>query len=146
MSQVRVMLAGPDDAAAVAEFLARQDVRPAPNADDVASFVARADATVWCALRDGAIDGVAACIADGSVLQMAYFALATEREDLLTGALMPMLERSARDAGAALLAAQSAMGSQTQRCLCAHGFSVEWEEGDAADGTAITVVELVKAL
>jgi len=146
MSRMCIMRAGTDDAAAVAEFLARQDVRPAPNNADVATFVRRAGATVWCALRDGRIDGVAACITDGSVLRVAYFALAPEREDLLTGALMPMLERSAHDAGAAVLAAQSSMGSQTHRCLARCGFSVEWEEGDAGAGTTIAIVELVKAL
>ena len=145
-NDIRIIRAGADDARAVAEFLQRQDVRPAPSTADVEALTQRDDAALWCAWRRDSIEGVLSCVKDGSVLRLAYFAVAQEQEDLLTGALVRTLEAFAFAIGAALIAAQTRQASHAYRCLMRAGFACDWEEGDAALGRPVTSVDLIKTI
>ncbi|MBV8203839.1 MAG: GNAT family N-acetyltransferase [Candidatus Eremiobacteraeota bacterium] len=143
---IRIIRAGVTNAATIAEFLHRQDVRPAPRVDDVEMLCRRSDASLFCALRDGQIAGVAACMQDGPVLHIAYFAVAADSENEPANALVQALEARARQLGATLLAAQAVCDSPTHRCLVRLGFSVEWEERDRLRDRAVTVVDLLRPL
>ena len=143
---IRIIHAGVADAAAVAEFLHRQDVRPAPRVDDVEMLCQRSNASLFCALRQGGIEGVAACMQDGPVLHLAYFAVAAKSEGELASALVQAVETHARQLGAALLAAEAVCDSPTHRCLVRLGFAVEWQERDRSADRAATVVDLVRPL
>ena len=145
-NDIRIIRGGIDDARAVAKFLHSQDVRPAPGVDDVEMLCRRSDAALLCVLRNGRIEGVAACVQDGPVLHVAYFAVMAAAEAELAEALVQALDMRARELGAALVAAQAVHNSPTHRCLVRLGFAADWEERDRLSGQLVSVVDLVRSL
>jgi hypothetical protein len=143
---IRIIHAGVDHAAAVAEFLHRQDVLPEPRVDDVELLCRKTDAALFCVLRRGLIEGVAGCMQDGPVLHVAYFAVAPEENTAVASMLVQALEARGRQVGAAVLAAQTVNESPTHRCLERLGFAAHWEERDRACNRAVTMVDLAKPL
>jgi hypothetical protein len=141
---VCIIRASAGDVRAVANFLLEQDVRPAPREADVAALLGRGDATVLCALRDGRVEAVAGCVKDGPASWLVYFAVEEKREDLLAPALIARVQDAA--AGAGVLTAQARRESRAYNLLLRCGFEAAWEEGDAADGRVVSVVDLVKVL
>jgi hypothetical protein len=134
------------DAGAVTTFLLEQDVRPAPRETDITAFLGRSDAAFFCAIQDGQIKGLAACIKDDSVCHLVHFLISANQEDELASGLIDLVEHAARDAGAIILAAQTARDSNVYRLLHSCGFAVDWEEGDAANGRVVTIAHLLKTL
>ncbi|MDQ6767715.1 MAG: hypothetical protein M3Z41_07895 [Candidatus Eremiobacteraeota bacterium] len=143
---VRFIRATANDAAAVANFLRGQDVRPAPSEADVASFLGRTDTLLFFAIRADGIEGLASRVHDGAASRLAYFAIDANAPDELAASLIHLIESDARAAGAGLLAAQALRDSQTYRRLLGCGFQADWEEQDAFDGHLVAVVDLVKVL
>ena len=134
------------DASAVADFLRAQDVRPVPAAADVAAFLARGDAFVACARRDGRLAAVAGFALDGHAAHMAYLALSDETGSSITCDLIECVAAAARQAGAALLLARVARGSAQQHALERCGFAPDWEEGETRDGRVVATVDLCRVL
>lgn len=143
---VRFIRATANDAAAVANFLQGQDVRPAPSEADIASFLGQTDTLLFFAIRADGIEGLASRIDDGAAVRLAHFAIDGTAPDELAASLIHLIEADARGAGAGLLAAQALRDSQTYRHLLGCGFQADWEEHDALGGHLVTVVDLVKVL
>ena len=144
-SDIRIIRAGTECAESIAEFLHRQDVRPAARRDDLSLFCRRSDAALYCALFQDTIAGVAGCVQDGSVLHIAYFAVGAstpEAADIMVQAL----EAHGRERGAALVSVQALRESPLHQRLARLGFETQWEERDRDGQRAVTVVDLVKLL
>jgi hypothetical protein len=145
-SELRFVRVESDDAGAVTTFLREQDVRPAPREADVTALLGRSDAALFCAVRDARIEGLASCVKDGSSYRLVHFVIKAGRQDEVASRLVDLVEQAARDAGAVILATQTARDSKTYHLLRSCGFAVDWEEGDAADGRVVTLVDLLKTL
>ena len=133
-------------AESVTTFLLEQDVRPAPRLADVAALLGRSDAALFCAAHEGRIKGLAAGVTEGPLCHLIHFLIAGDNVDEHAGRLIELVEQSAREAGAAILAAQAECGSDMDRLLRSFGFSVDWQENDAVRGRVVTVVHLLKVL
>jgi hypothetical protein len=143
---LQLVRAGSADAEAVTTFLLEQDVRPAPRHADIVALIGRSDAALFCAVSQGDIKGLAATITDGSLCHLIHFLIAGDNVDEPASQLIALVERAAREAGAVILTAETARDSNAYTLLLARGFSVDWEEGDAARGRVVTMVHLLKAL
>lgn len=134
------------DAQAVANFLLAQDVRPAPREADIAEFLGRSGAELFCVLHQGEIDGVASYSLDGQAAQVVHLAMRTTPNIGLGAELIGEIESAARRGGAALLTAQTSRDSRACAVLLDYGFAIDWEEDDVVDGRIVRVVDLVKQL
>ena len=143
---VRFLSAKTGDAGAVTTFLHEQDVRPAPREADITALLGRSDTAVFCAVRDEQIEGLAACVKDGSCYRLVHFAIKAGHEGAIASGLIDRVEHAARNAGAIILASQVARDSNAYRPLRSCGFEVDWEERDAAEGSVVTMVDLLKTL
>jgi hypothetical protein len=146
-TRLHFVRAGSADAETVTTFLLEQDVRPAPRHADIVALIGRSDAALFCAVSDdGHIKGLAATITDGSLCHLIHFLIAGDNVDEPASQLMELVEQATREAGAVILTAATTRDSNAYTLLLARGFSVDWEEGDAARGRVVTMVHLLKAL
>ena len=134
------------DAKAVTTFLLEQDVRPAPSLADVTALLGRNDAVLFCAVHDGQIKGLAASVNDGQCSHLVHVVLEPGRETDVAPRLVELIEHRAREAGAIILSAQTERDVTAFEVLRACGFTIDCEEGDAADGRVVSVVHFVKTL
>jgi GNAT superfamily N-acetyltransferase len=134
------------DAAAVTSFLLEQDVRPAPHLADVTALLGRNDAALFCAVHEGQIKGLAASVSDDRCCHLIHFAIKAAHVSEVGSRLVELVEQHARNAGAIILSAQTQRDTTAFEILNACGFTVDWEEDDAAQGRVVSVVRLLKTL
>jgi hypothetical protein len=145
-ADLQFVRAGIADAESVTTFLLEQDVRPAPRLADITALLGRSDAVLFCAVQARQIRGLAASVTEGSLCHLVHFLISGDNVNELASCLIELVEQAARDAGTVILVAETARDSHAYNLLCSCGFTVDWEEGDAARGRVVTMVHLLKAL